>query len=586
MNEWLWVVVGLLAYWSALSVLRREGRLPSYVRTLGPILQVHTKRGRRLIDRIAAPKRLWRAWGNFGLGIALVVLFGSFLLLVTSALSILQNPPAPTAATQPRSTLVIPGVNPFLPLSVAPEIVVGLFIGMVVHEGGHGIMCRVEDIDIASMGVVLLAILPIGAFVEPDEESQRKADRGSRARMFAGGVTNNFLITLLAFGLLFGPVTGSIAVADGAAVGGVVEGSPAAQAGIQAGDRIVAVDNQTIHSNGDLTDTLSNTTDRAVDVRLASGETVPVTRSLLATGVVETAAPFDVAAGDTIASVNGTDVHTEAGFRDAVANRTVATLATDSGKTSTGPVGALVLVIDGDPLANAGLPGGDHAVITRLDGDRVLTYGDVSDALDDTNPGDTVQVEAYVDGDRREVSVTLGTNPNNDAGFLGVRGYPGYSGISLSDFGVELYPASSYLDIFGGNAGVGLVQGAFLLIVLPFASVVLPGIPYNFPGFVPQNAGFYTATGALEPLGGSVLLLANVLFWTGWINVNLGFFNCIPGYPLDGGHLLRTSAESVVSRLPIENKRRAVSAVTTTVGVTMLASLLVMIFGPQLLVGG
>ncbi|MGM0372381.1 MAG: site-2 protease family protein, partial [Halobacteriota archaeon] len=229
MNPWSWVLGGLLAYWLALSLLRSRDWFPEFIGVTGPILTVHTKRGRDLLDRLAGPRRLWRAWANMGLGFALVILVGSFLLLLANAVQVLRNPPQPTAVNQPQNFLVIPGVNDFLPLAVAPEILFGLFIGMLVHEGGHGILSRVEGIDVESMGVVLLAILPIGAFVEPEEESVEAADRGSQARMFAAGVTNNFLLTAIAFAILFGPVVGSIGVAPGAAVGGVFPGSPAAQ---------------------------------------------------------------------------------------------------------------------------------------------------------------------------------------------------------------------------------------------------------------------------------------------------------------------------------------------------------------------
>ncbi|MFC6724756.1 site-2 protease family protein, partial [Halobium palmae] len=174
--------------------LDSRGLIPDSVRIQGPLVTVHTKRGRVLLDRLAAPRRFWRAWSNVGVGIALVVMVGTFFLLLWRGLSILQNPPAPTAVNQPRNFLVIPGVNDFLPLSVAPEIVLGLLIGLVVHEGGHGLLCRVERIDIESMGLVLLTLLPIGAFVEPDERSQRSASRGARTRMFAAGVTNNFAL--------------------------------------------------------------------------------------------------------------------------------------------------------------------------------------------------------------------------------------------------------------------------------------------------------------------------------------------------------------------------------------------------------
>ncbi|NIB99787.1 site-2 protease family protein [Halobacterium sp. R2-5] len=596
MDIWTVLAVALFAYWAAVSWAKARDLLPSFVSATGPVLTLHTKRGKRLLERAAAPKRFWRAWGNFGLGIALVVAAGTLFMLVTSAAQTLANPPAPSAVNQPRNALVIPGVSDFMPLSVAPEIVVGLFVGMVVHEFGHGLLCYVEDIDVDSMGAVLLAVLPIGAFVQPDEESQRRADRGSRARMFAAGVTNNFLVVVLAFALLFGPVAGAVGVASGGLVGDVYDDSAAAAAGVGAGDRVTEVAGAPVANNTEFQRALDDAPGREVTMTLAGGEQVTVDRHLLVTALAADSPLAEFGTGSVLSEVNDTEVYTEAELEAAVEDRTVATFETANGTSVTAPAGAFVTVVPDGPADEDGLPGGEDVIVTRLAGERIATGGDMRDALDAHDPGETVTVEAYVNGTAESYEVTLGEQDDGSSYFGGAIA-PGVSGLTASGFGAQLYPAEAFLSLASGNVDggtglglllggaasglVGFLQGIAAALFLPLLSIIDPTLAFNFPGFAGVNENFYVVSGALPE--SAVFVTANVLLWTGWINLNLAFFNCIPAFPLDGGHLLRTVAEAFTARLPIDDRQAVTRAITTSIGLTMLAALVIMFFGPQLL---
>jgi membrane-associated protease RseP (regulator of RpoE activity) len=616
MSTLYWILAGVLAYTMAILALEQRGLLPESVSVSGPLLTVHTKRGRAFLTWLAGPKRFWRALANVGVGVAVVVMVGTFVMLLAQSARIIQSPPTETVLQSPRNVLVIPGVNDFLPLSVAPEIVLGLLIGMVVHEGGHGLLCRVEDIEIESMGVALVALLPVGAFVEPDEESVNAAERGPRTRMYAAGVLNNFIVTAIAFALLFGPVVGAIAVTDGATVGGVYPGGAAADADINAGDRIVALDGERVANDAAFQRALGENAERAVGVTLADGTETTVERSALLATVV-TDSPFASAADsnadsgdgsgdsgsdasetgfstdDTISAVAGSDVRTEAEIRGAAASAdspvvevTAIDGETGETKTASGPLGVLTTVAADGPLAATEEAAvGDRLVLTQVAGERTVTFADLDSALADSEPGETVEIVGYSGDSATTYTVELGEHPE-EAGepFVGITDASSFSGLGVDSFGVKPYPAETFRSILGGDVGDGIAITLLFLLILPFAAVIDPTLDYNFAGFVDANAGFYEAVGPLAALGdGGVFLLANVLFWTGWINLNLAFFNCIPAFPLDGGHILRTSTEAIVSRLPTGSKPQVTRAITTAIGITMGLSLVLMIFGPQLL---
>ena len=135
-------------------------------------------------------QRFWRGYGTVAIGIVAVFMFLMLALLVWQSFIVVQIPPG---VIKPQQMLGIPGVNPVIPLWYG---IFGLAVAMLVHEFAHGILTRAGKMTVKSLGLLYL-VVPIGAFVEPDEEQLAHVDRGRRSRVFAVGPATNIIVAFL-----------------------------------------------------------------------------------------------------------------------------------------------------------------------------------------------------------------------------------------------------------------------------------------------------------------------------------------------------------------------------------------------------
>lgn len=131
------------------------------------------------------------------------VLFFSVILYGAVILVALQN--AFFTGTQDMAK-VTPGVAPLLPGVNLPLIegIIALIVILVVHEGSHAILARIARVPILSSGIVLFGIIPIGAFVEPDEDKLRKTARAPQTAVLIAGPAANIVASLAFFVLFLG----------------------------------------------------------------------------------------------------------------------------------------------------------------------------------------------------------------------------------------------------------------------------------------------------------------------------------------------------------------------------------------------
>jgi membrane-associated protease RseP (regulator of RpoE activity) len=256
----LFVLLGVVwGFLGVMHLLDRWGYLPKWIRVSSIFVSLRTRRGERLLERLAVPAGFWRVWATGGLVLAMSALVGTFGGAVWVATG------DPTVPGSFDHTAFAPGTS-------VPVLVPVVFVtSTVIHELGHGILCKVEDIDIDGVGLSFVSFVPMSAFVEQDGDSRAAASYSARMRMFAAGVTNNFALAALGLVVLI-PLATSIAVVPGVAVGGVVDGSPADRASLERGDVVVAVDGQAVSGPDEFRAALAASEGRT-QFTVADGET-------------------------------------------------------------------------------------------------------------------------------------------------------------------------------------------------------------------------------------------------------------------------------------------------------------------------
>jgi len=189
-------------------------------------------------------------------------------------------------------------------------IFVGVFAGLVlIHEFGHFLAARLLNVEVEEFGFGLppralklfnwkgtdftLNWLPLGGFVRPRGENDPNVEGGLAASkpwvrlsvLFAGPVMN-----LLAGVLVYSIIFSQIGIPDRSRVMlyEVTPNSPAAQAGLQANDLILAIDGERVTGDEQFRSLIQSHLDQPMQITVQRGdETVEVTATPLSSRSAE-----------------------------------------------------------------------------------------------------------------------------------------------------------------------------------------------------------------------------------------------------------------------------------------------------------
>ncbi len=515
-------------------------------------LMWRTKRGRKLIDRIASPKKMWMRISTVGFVFFFIGMILMFILVALSAWIASTSPLVKPVGAE--EVLVLPGINPYVPFIYG---LIGLIIAVVAHEFSHGIIARVMDFKVKALGLLFI-VVPIGAFMEPDDEEVNKGPRIARMRMFAAGPIMNFILAFLFIGIFSWGMMGSVEA----------DGSPLI-----------------------ITDVSKHT-------------------------------PLHLSFEDhpkALYTINGTEISSLSELYEYDGNDpgqwTQVDMKMDGGRYKVPMIAGVIITGVGDdtPADQSELPLG--SIIYSLDGEVIQSSREFSELMDDTLEEQEINLTLLVpemDEDEIDVSVRPPWNlSDTDRTYSGIELFPDYAmksfNITLDDkydyYRMDQYRGKGYIGITSSYLGVTGIGSEEFIEVLNrpiFSADTFSGrmanvvyITFRLPlelnkmPFHDPLTDIYDVKGPLSIIPEPAFwFIANTLFYTFWLNILLGLFNALPMVPLDGGFVFRDATVLILRKFfkdrPEEKLEKTAKTVSTTASILVLVLIIMSIMGPRL----
>ncbi len=511
MNGWL--IAGILfAAWGVLLLLLVKfnlvgGALSFY----GPALMLKTKRGIKTIEKWSR-HRFWILYGNFSVALSSIFLILMFILILWQAVYITIHPPS--RAPSPLQAVGIPGINPVIPLWYG---ILGLVVAIVVHEMSHGFLVAAQKLKLKSIGI-LLFILPIGAFVEPDEEELMRTSRKKRMRVFAAGPTTNIILAIVLL-LVISSMMGAVSPKFNALyVANNFEENPNYHV-LPVGTVILSINGTEIRTYEDFLSVKAPLPGEMVRAEVFNGEieNVSVYSGVIVTSVLPEYPAYEsgIKPGWIFYSINGTIIRNMEDFYSAL------------NLTSAGQEIELSLLKPQEGWYNT----------TVILEDKYQYFEKYAPELN----------EEWFKG----------------KGFLGVGA--SYLGVSLGDaehlknlIGNPFYYAKTPSDYF--RAAMGYIALPFLgLMPFPDSLAQIYDVPFS---------GFW--------------IVINSLYWIFWLNLMLGMTNLLPAVPLDGGFVFRDALIYVGKKLKVKEAEKFGASMSTLFSFLILFLILWQFIAPRI----
>ena len=235
------------------------------------LILIHTPFGLEFFDKVAK-WRIARFYARFNTYLMPAITALALFLIVGVLIAMFANAQAREGVrgVGPAANLLIPGLNPYLPITYG---LAALVITIIIHEAGHGVVARVHNIRVDSTGLLLFLGIPIGAFVNIERDELNRATLKQKSAVLTAGPLNNMILAgacMLSMYFVVSTLTplppDPNAPQFGVMVASVNGGSLAEAIGIEAESVIQYIAGQQITSLDDLSESLRSNLGNTVEI--------------------------------------------------------------------------------------------------------------------------------------------------------------------------------------------------------------------------------------------------------------------------------------------------------------------------------